>query len=79
MQLAIDSPEPASGSKIYPALPKASEAEELSCLPSKSEPSRQRQTTRRSTTLCSALGGAIPSFPVFVPAERLRKPSQRSV
>lgn len=80
MQLAVDSPESVSGSTPQPALSEGIGAKNISRRASGPGFNRQHQTTRGVTKLSSALRGAIPKVPVFVPAERLRKSSsQRSI
>ena len=71
MQLAIDSPDPVSSSKPRRALAKATQSDENPGRSSGRETSHQRQTTPGLIKLSSALGGAIPDAPVFVPAARL--------
>jgi hypothetical protein len=76
MHLATDPLDPVNGSNPHAALPMATKIVETL---HRSQPAirRQRQTTRGVTKTGSALGGAIPNVPIFVPAERLRIPSSR--
>jgi hypothetical protein len=77
MHLATDPLDPINASNPQAAFPIATNLVETSYHPSKSAIGRQRQTTRGVTKTGSALGGAIPNAPVFIPAERLRNPSSR--